>query len=108
MIKDVAVFAVAINILQLVVGFLVQFLLVLVRVMTKMECCPIFVLAVNRSSGPGIMDRKQEYQDDKEELLHDADIAIVGSGPMPAQSRKGARIGWASVCLYRASVDVTH
>ena len=79
MIENMAVLAVVVRFLQLVVtGFLVRLLLMLMRMVTKMERRTTLVLTVDRGSGPGVLDRQQEHQNDKDEFFHDADDTMIG------------------------------
>jgi hypothetical protein len=79
MIENMAVLTVVVCFLQLVVtGFLVRFFVMLMRMVTKMKRRTTLVLTVNRGSGPGVLGRQQEHQNDKDEFFHDADNTMIG------------------------------
>lgn len=85
------VLAVIVHFLRLIMtGFLVRFILVLVRMMAKMERCAFLVLTIHCRSGPGVLGRQQEHQNDEDELFHDADNSTI-ERVKPARAQSGER-----------------
>ena len=107
MIENMAVLAVVVCFLQPVVtGFLVRLLLMLMRMVTKMQRRTTLVLTVDRSSGPGVLGRQQEHQNDKDEFFHDADNTMIRRIRQTQTSLQvGEQTGRAIGPVSRASAD---